>query len=112
MPTLTQFFWWFIDLSTLSATQDCYAKQTCIIPLMLGRAQPSTEPRMEGMGTEVFAMASYASWLSNQVPWRRSSGPVRRTANGETLICCLASSHHGKARVARPSSAEALFPPG
>ena len=66
----------------------------------------STEPRMEGMGTEAFAMAPYASELPNQVPWRRSSGPVRRTANGETSICGLAPSHHGEARATRPSSAE------
>ena len=60
---------------------------------------------MEGMGTEAFAMASYASWLPNQVPWRRSSSPVRRTANNETPICSLAPSHHGEAGAARPSSA-------
>ncbi len=66
---------------------------------------------MEGMGTEAFAMASYASQLPNQVPWRRSFGPIRRTANSEALICRLASSHHGEAGAVRPSSAEAMFPP-
>ena len=68
-----------------------------------------TEPRMEGMGTEAFAMAPYARQLPNQVPWRRSSGPVRRTANSETPICSLAPSHHGEAGAARPSSAEAFL---
>src|SRR5437016_157409 len=67
------------------------------------------EPRMEGMGTEAFVMEPYASWLPNQVPWRRSSGPVRRTASSETSICSLAPSHHGEAGAARPSSAEARF---
>jgi len=64
---------------------------------------------MEGMGTEAFAMAPYASWLQNQVPWRRSSGPVRRTANSKTPICGLAPSHPGEAGAARPSSAEAFL---
>ena len=59
------------------------------------------------MGTEAFAIASYAGQLPEQVPWRRSSGPVRRTANSEALICSLAPSHHGEAGAARPSSAEA-----
>ena len=64
---------------------------------------------MEGMGTEAFAMASYASELPNQVPWGRSSGPVRRTANSETSICVLGPSHHGEAGAVLPSSAEASF---
>ena len=64
---------------------------------------------MEGMGTEAFAMAPYARQLPNRVPWRRSSGPVRRTANSETPICNLASSHHGEAGAARPLSAEAFL---
>jgi hypothetical protein len=51
---------------------------------------------MEGMGTE-------------DLPWRRSSGPVRRMANSETLVCSLAPSHHGEAGAARPSSAAVLF---
>ena len=109
VPTIRQFFWWFIDLSALSARQSWYAKQTCIIPLMLGRAQPSTEPRMEGMGTEVFAMAPYASQLPNQVPWRRSFGPVRCMANSKMSSCSLAPSHHGEAGAARPLSAEAFL---
>ena len=67
---------------------------------------------MEGMGTEAFAMAPYASKLPNQVPWRRSSGLVRRTANSEAFICSLAPSHHGGAGAARPSSAEAFLPTG
>ena len=54
-------------------------------------------------------MAPYASWLQNQVPWRRSSGPVRHTANSKTPICSLAPSHHGEAGAARPSSAEAFL---
>jgi hypothetical protein len=54
-------------------------------------------------------MALFASQLPNQVPWRRSSGPVRRTANSETPICSLALSHHGEAGAARPSSAEAFL---
>ncbi len=62
---------------------------------------------MEGMGTEAFAMAPYASQLPNQLPWPRSSGPVGGTANGGALICRLAPSHHGEAGAARPSSAEA-----
>ncbi len=66
---------------------------------------------MEGMGTEAFAMASYADCLPNQVQWRRSSGPVRRTANNEAPICSLASSHHGEAGAVRPSSAETFFCP-
>ncbi len=71
----------------------------------------STEPRMEEMGAEAFAMAPYASWLPNQVPWRRSSGPVGRMANSETPICSLAQLHHGEAGAACPSSAEALLFP-
>ena len=67
---------------------------------------------MEGMGTEAFAMAPYARQLPNRVPWCRSFGPVRRTANSETPICRLAPSHHGEAGAARPSSAEALLPSG
>jgi hypothetical protein len=63
---------------------------------------------MEGMGTEAFAMALYATQLSNPVLWRRSSGPVRRTANRETPISSLAPSHHGEAGAARPLSAEAF----
>jgi hypothetical protein len=66
---------------------------------------------MEGMGTEAFAMAPYARQLPNQVPWHRSSGPVRRTANSETPICSLAPSHHGEAGAAHLSSAEAFPPP-
>ena len=50
---------------------------------------------MEGIGTEAFAMAPFC--------------PVRRTANSETPICSLAPSHHGVARAARPSSAEAFL---
>ena len=64
---------------------------------------------MEEMGAEAFAMAPYASWLPNQVPWRRSSGPVRRTASSETSICSLVPSHHCEAGAARPSAAEALL---
>lgn len=64
---------------------------------------------MEGMGPEAFAMAPYACQLPNQVPWRRSSGPVRRTANSETPNCSLAPLHHGEAGAARPSSAEAFL---
>jgi hypothetical protein len=68
---------------------------------------------MEGMGTEACAIASYAGQLPNQMPWRRSSGPVRRTANRETHSCRLAPSHYGEAGAARPSSAEAsLFAVG
>ena len=67
---------------------------------------------MEGMGTEAFAMASYASQLPNQVPWRRSFGPVRRAANRETSICSLAPSHYGEVGAVHPSSAEALLPTG
>lgn len=44
---------------------------------------------MEGMGTEAFAMALFASQLPNQVPWRRSSGPARRTANSEQPFTVL-----------------------
>ena len=54
-------------------------------------------------------MAPYASWLPNQVPWRCSSVPVRRTGNSETPICSLAPSHHGEARAARPSSTEVFL---
>ena len=64
---------------------------------------------MEVMGTEAFAMASYASQLPNQVPWRRSFSPIGRTANSEAPSCSLAPSHHGEAGAARPSSAEAFF---
>jgi hypothetical protein len=64
---------------------------------------------MEGMGTEAFAMAPYASQLPNQVSWRCSSGPIRRTANSKTSINSLAPSHHGEAGAARPSSAEAFL---
>ena len=63
------------------------------------------------MGTEAFAMASNADQLPNRVPWHRSFGPVRRTANSEALKCRLAPSHHGEAGVALPSSAGALFSP-
>ncbi len=52
-------------------------------------------------------MASYASQLPEQVPWRRSAGPMRRTANRETHKCRLAPSHYGETGAARPSSAEA-----
>lgn len=54
-------------------------------------------------------MAPYAGQLPNQVPWRRSSHRVRRTANSETPVCSLAPSHHGEAGVARPSLAEAFL---
>ena len=67
---------------------------------------------MEGMDTEAFAMAPYARQLPGQVPWRCSSGPVRRTANSEAPICSLAPSHHGEAGAAHPSSAETFFLPG
>ena len=58
----------------------------------------SIEPRMDGMGTEAFAVAP-------------SSGLVRRTANGKTLNCSLAPSHHGEAGAVCPLSAEAFLPP-
>ena len=58
----------------------------------------SIEPRMEGMGIKA-------------LPWRRYSGPVRRTANSETPICSLGPLHHGEAGAARPSSDEAFLPP-
>ena len=64
---------------------------------------------MEGLGTEAFAIAPYASWVLIQVPWRRSSGPVRRTANSETPSCSLALSQHGEVGAARPSSAEVFL---
>lgn len=64
---------------------------------------------MEGMGTEAFAMALYAGKLPNQVSWRRSSGPGRRTTNNEALICSLAPLHHGEVGAARPSSAEVFL---
>lgn len=63
------------------------------------------------MGTEAFAVASYACQLPNQVPWRRSSGPVRRTVNSETPTCSLAPSHHGEAGAVCSSSAEAFLQP-
>lgn len=64
---------------------------------------------MEGMGTEAFAMVPYAGQLPNQVPWRRSSGPLRRTAKRETHNSSRAPSHYGEAGAARPSSAEAFL---
>ena len=64
------------------------------------------------MGTEAFDMAQYANRLPSQVPWRRSSSPVRRPANSETTSYCLAPSHHGEAEAARSSPAEARLPPG
>jgi hypothetical protein len=67
---------------------------------------------MEGMGTEAFAMVPYAGQLPNQVPWRRSSGPLRRTAKRETHNSSRAPSHYGEAGAARPSSAEAFLRPG
>jgi hypothetical protein len=45
-------------------------------------------------------MAPDAYQLSNQVPWRRSFSPVRRTANSDILGCCLTLSHHGEAGAA------------
>jgi hypothetical protein len=56
-------------------------------------------------------MAPNADQLPKQVPWRRSSGPVRRTVNSETPICSLAPSHHGEASAACSSSAEAFLQP-
>ena len=67
---------------------------------------------MEEMDTEAFAMAPYTSWLPNQVPRRRSSGPVWRTSNSDVPICSLAPLHHGEVGAARPSSAEAFLPTG
>lgn len=64
---------------------------------------------MEGMGMEAFAMAPYTVQLPNQVPWRRSSGPVRRAANSKTPNCSLVPSHYGEAGTAHPLSAEAFL---
>jgi hypothetical protein len=67
---------------------------------------------MEVMGREAFDMAQYASQLANQVPWRRSSSPIRRTANSTTIISRLYPSHHGEAGAAHASSVEAHLLPG
>jgi hypothetical protein len=43
--------------------------------------------------------------LPNQVPWRRSSGPVKCIATVKTLICRLAPLHHGGDGAVGPLSA-------
>jgi hypothetical protein len=54
-------------------------------------------------------MASYAGPVAKSGAVRRSVGPLRRMVNSEMFSCSLASSHHGEAGAARPSSAEVLF---
>lgn len=56
----------------------------------------STEPRMDGMGTEVLAVTPFL--------WSDEAH-----ANSEVPICSLAPSQHGEAGVAYPSSAEAFL---
>ena len=76
-------------------------------------APPSfSQSRMEGLGTEAFDIAQYASQSANQVPWRRSSRPLRRPAKSTTIISRLNPSHYGEAGAAHTSSAEAHLPPG
>ena len=65
-------------------------------------------PRMGGLGTEAFDIAPYARQLAHQVPWRRSSSPIRRPANSTTIMSHLDPSHHGETGAAHPSSAEAM----
>jgi hypothetical protein len=43
-------------------------------------------PRLEGMGTEAFAMALAAIEEADQVPLRRSSNPLRRKANSTRSV--------------------------
>ena len=88
----------------------CYTDRHNTVIAVKGSTLDPASDGQDGHGG--FAIASYAGQVPEQVPWRRSSGPVRRMAISETPICGLAPSHHGEAGVARPSSAETVFRSG